>query len=66
MRVCGACGAVADALQTRHSTMRGIDVANLVFSPQKFYKAHRAHRKFEKATDWRCHWMSGVFYYGNI
>ena len=33
---------------------------------EAFYKAHRKHRKYEKSTDWRCHWMSGFFYYRSI
>ena len=30
---------------------------------EQFYKDHRKHRKYELATDWKCHWFSGFFYY---
>ena len=33
---------------------------------EKFYNAHRAHRKFELTTNWRCTWATHLFYYGFI
>ena len=33
---------------------------------EKFYNAHRAHRKYELITEWRCNWATHIFYFGFI